>query len=103
MRVRSLPLFESVDQPVTAGFVNMWMVIAVLASVFTAPLRSQTVVGSITRAGLFPTAVAVYEAGNKVFVADSTTQKVYTFDGSSFAELNSVTVGTGVHTIVVHH
>jgi YVTN family beta-propeller protein len=62
----------------------------------------QTVVGTLTRPGLVPRAVGVYEAGNKVFVADQTTGNLYIFDGATNAEIGSVFVGTSVQEILVH-
>jgi len=57
----------------------------------------QTVIGSITRPGLRPTEVAVFEAGNRVFVADDATQKIYMFDGVTHAELNSIPATPGLN------
>jgi YVTN family beta-propeller protein len=56
-------------------------------------LSAQTVVGSLTHAGMKPGAVAVYEAGNKVFVGDRETGMVYIFDGATNAEIGSVATG----------
>ena len=60
------------------------------------------VVGIISRPTLKPRAVAVYNKGNKVFVADDATGNVYMYDGTTLAELGSVFVGKGVTTMVVH-
>jgi DNA-binding beta-propeller fold protein YncE len=60
-----------------------------------------TVVGIISRPGLKPNAVAVYNNGNKVFVADDTTGNVYMYDGTTLAELGSVYIGRGITTMVV--
>ena len=54
------------------------------------PLWGQTVVGTIPLSG---GEVAVYEAGNKLFIYDDATDKVLTYDGGTLAELNSVFVG----------
>jgi DNA-binding beta-propeller fold protein YncE len=64
-------------------------------------LPAQSVVGTITRPNLYPTAVTVDEARNRVFVADQTSQTLYVYDGVTYAELNSVFVGTGVYNLVV--
>lgn len=61
-----------------------------------------TVVGIISHPDLKPRAVAVYNNGNKVFVADDTTGNVYIYDGTTLAELGSVFIGRGVTTMVVH-
>ena len=61
---------------------------------------AQDVVGTIPVTK--PRAVAVYEAGNKVFVADDSTGNVYTYDGTSLTLLNTAYVGTMVSRMVVH-
>ena len=79
-----------------------WIVLACALAALDPAMNSQTVVGSITRPNFRPTALAVYEAGNKVFVADDTTKKIYTFDGVTHAELGSVPTDGGVVDMVVH-
>ncbi len=64
-------------------------------AVLAAPVRGQTVVGTITRPGLQPNTVAVYEAGNKVFVSDPPTGNLYIYNGATLAELGSVFIGAG--------
>ncbi len=65
------------------------------------PLWSQTVVSTLTHPGLLPTAVAVYETGNKVFLADDNDGKIYFYDGATNAELGSTFVGRLVYDMVV--
>jgi YVTN family beta-propeller protein len=59
-----------------------------------APLGAQTVVGTISRSGMKPSAVAVYETGDKVFIADQTTGNLYIYDGTTLADLGFIYVGT---------
>jgi DNA-binding beta-propeller fold protein YncE len=66
----------------------------------TAPPASP-IVGKLARAGLRPYALALYEAGNKVFVADQASGNLFVYDTGSLAELGSVAVGTFVWTMVV--
>jgi YVTN family beta-propeller protein len=72
-----------------------------LVFAFAPALYSQTVVGTITREGMVPSAVSVFETGNKVFVADETTGYVYIYDGTTLDELGSVNVGGPVGRMVV--
>ncbi len=58
--------------------------------------------GTISRPDLRPFAVAVYEAGDRVFVADNTTGNLYTYDGSTLAEIGSAFIGTWVSDLLVH-
>ncbi|MBN2432924.1 MAG: beta-propeller fold lactonase family protein [Acidobacteria bacterium] len=55
-----------------------------------APLSGQTVTGTITKAGLDPTAMVIFEAGNRLFVADKASGNLYMFDGTTLEELNAV-------------
>jgi YVTN family beta-propeller protein len=59
------------------------------------PLSAQTVVGKITKPDLVPTAVAVYEKGNEVCIADKTSGNLLIYDGTTLAELGSVPLGLG--------
>jgi hypothetical protein len=54
---------------------------------------AQTIVGNLTHTGMKAGAVAVYEGGNRVIVGDSATGTVYTYDGNTNAEINSVATG----------
>ncbi|MGA2606727.1 MAG: choice-of-anchor D domain-containing protein [Terriglobia bacterium] len=74
---------------------------AVMVLAIVVPCFAQTVVGTITRPGMVPTAVAVYEAGNKVFVADDNTGNLYMYDGTTLAESGSAHIGTSVLSMVV--
>lgn len=65
-------------------------------------LFSQIVVGKISRPNSRPYAVAVYEAGNKIFVADDATGNLLTYDGNTHSEINSVTIGAKVSSMIVH-
>ena len=58
-----------------------------VTSNFTQRPAGENVVGQITRPGLKPSAVAVYEAGNRVFVGDDITGNIYIYDGTTLAEL----------------
>jgi len=55
-----------------------------------APLTGQSTVTTATRAGLDPTAMAVFETGNRLFVADKASGNLYMFDGTTLEELNAV-------------
>ncbi len=65
-------------------------------------LLSQTVVGKISRPNLRPYAVAVYEAGNKIFVADDASGNLFTYDGNTNSEINSAAIGAKVSSMLVH-
>lgn len=69
------------------------LVFVLLVTTMAVPLIGQTVVGTISKPGMQPTAVAVYEAGNKFFVADKTSGNVYIYDGTTLEELGFVYVG----------
>jgi YVTN family beta-propeller protein len=64
-------------------------------------LCGQTVVGTITRPNFRPFSVAVYETGNKIFVADDASGRVYIYDGANNAELGFVSIGAKIHAMVV--
>jgi uncharacterized protein (TIGR03437 family) len=72
-----------------------WIFLACAVVWLEPALQGQTVIGSITRPGLRPAEVAVFEAGNRVFVFDDATQKIYMFDGVTHAELNSIPATPG--------
>ncbi|HET9530124.1 MAG TPA: beta-propeller fold lactonase family protein, partial [Blastocatellia bacterium] len=76
--------------------------VALMALVMPLPGRGQMVVGTITRPGLVPRAVAVYEGGNRVFVADNSTGNVYIYDGATNAELGSIAAGAFVQDMLVN-
>jgi hypothetical protein len=68
----------------------------------TQPCYAQTVVGTLTRASFQPTAVAVYEGANKVFVADDVFKNIHVYNGATNTELESVAHGLpGVTQMVV--
>jgi DNA-binding beta-propeller fold protein YncE len=69
------------------------------ASVATA---APTVVGSIPFSGGEPLAVAVYEAGNKVFVTEDNAGKLYIFDGATHQVLNTIDVGGAAFDLTVN-
>jgi DNA-binding beta-propeller fold protein YncE len=50
---------------------------------------------------MLPTALALYETGGRVFIADDSTGQIHTYDVSTLAEVNSVTVGSAVLSMVV--
>jgi YVTN family beta-propeller protein len=56
-------------------------------------LISQTTVGKITKPDLVPTAIAVYEKGNKVCIADRTSGSLLIYDSTTLQELGAVSVG----------
>src|SRR5687768_13265965 len=76
-----------------------WLLSSVLLAI---PLSAQTVLAPITRPDFEPRAIAVYEGGNKVFIADDQTGNIYMFDGTTHAELGSAFVGAGVQDMAVH-
>jgi YVTN family beta-propeller protein len=84
------------------GWVLRSALIAFLALALAPALSAQTVVGTITRAGLEPFDLAVYEAGNKLFVIDSSTDHVLVYDGASLTLLDELTLtgGTGYGMVV---
>jgi len=75
--------------------------LATMLVMMTTTLWAQTVVGTLSRAGLQPYAVAVYETGNKIFVADNATGNLYFYDGATNVELGFVFVGADVFYMVV--
>jgi len=75
--------------------------LATMLVMMTTTLWAQTVVGTLSRAGLQPYAVTVYETGNKIFVADNATGNLYFYDGATNVELGFVFVGTDVFYMVV--
>jgi DNA-binding beta-propeller fold protein YncE len=52
--------------------------------------------GVITDSSMIPTAVAVFEAGNKLYVADDGNHAIRIFDGTTLAELGSIPVSTPI-------
>lgn len=81
-----------------AGWVVLGCVCIGLSSIAT----GQTVIGAITQPNLRPTALAVYEAANRVFVADDTTKRIYMFDGVTHAELSFISTNGGIDRMAVH-
>ncbi|MFH0757263.1 MAG: T9SS type A sorting domain-containing protein [Bacteroidota bacterium] len=64
-------------------------------------LTAQAVIDTIIQPGLFPTGIAVYETGNKVFVAD-TSDKIFMYDGVTHALLDTIHTGIiGINEMVV--
>ena len=70
----------------------MLLVVLLLVTWLATPVTGQTVVGTITRSGLFPTAVAVYETGDKVLIVDKTTSHLLIYDGTSLALQTELTL-----------
>jgi len=93
-----MQIFESDGLKLGRARWNVLLIVFVSA----ANLPGQTVIGTIARPNLRPYAVAVYEAGNKVFVADDATGNLFTYDGATNAEINSVSVGRLVSAMIVH-
>ena len=58
-------------------------------------LFSQTIVGKITRPGLKPWSLAVYESGNKLFVGDRETGNLLIYDGTSLDLLAELPIDGG--------
>jgi len=56
------------------------------------PALGQTVVGTITRSGLLPYSLAVYEGGNKLFVGDDATGNLVIYHGSTLDLLTELTL-----------
>ena len=77
-------------------------VVGLIFGIYVLPLSSQIIIGTLSRPNMQPYAVSVYETGNKVFIADNATGNLYTYDGDTHAEINSVFVGTQVSSIIVH-
>lgn len=51
---------------------------------------SQGVIGSITRSGFNPTALALDETRNRLYVFDKATSRVFFFDAVTLEEIDSV-------------
>ena len=77
-------------------------IILILFAAMAAPLWGQTVVGTLSQSGMQPYSVAVYETGNKVFVADNSTGNLHMYDGATNVLLNSAFIGGKVNSMVVH-
>ena len=88
-------LANPVGRVTVAGCVLLLLLLAGMP----APALAQQVVGTIS--GYAPYSLAVYEGGNKVFVADQTSGYIRTYDGTSLALLNSYASGTYVDKMVV--
>jgi YVTN family beta-propeller protein len=79
----------------------------ILAALFfflalAAPFVGQTIVGTISKPGMKPFAVAVYEKGGKVFIADNSTGNLYMYDEATLTEKGSLYIGKETHEMVVH-
>jgi DNA-binding beta-propeller fold protein YncE len=84
---------------------NTFLILVVLccAALMISPhLLAQTVVETISRPGMQPTSVAVYETGNRFFIADHTTGNVYMYDGVTHKEMAAIQVGTELFCMLVH-
>jgi YVTN family beta-propeller protein len=78
-------------------------VLSILVAVCCAlPLAAQIPLAPITRPSFQPHAVAVYEGGNRLFVADDVSGNIFTYDGTTHAELASTFVGAGMQDMAVH-
>jgi len=64
-------------------------------------LYSQKSIGVLSKPNLQPYSVAVYEDGNRVFVADEASGNILIYDVFSLAELGAVQVGKKIHTMIV--
>ncbi len=67
-------------------------------------VMGQTVVGKITRPGMKPWSLAVYEKGNKVFIGDKETGNLLIYDGTSLELLNELSIdgGCGGSSFCIH-
>lgn len=79
----------------------------VLAALFfllalASPFAGQTIVGTISKTGMQPFAVAVYEKGGKVFIADNSTGNLYMYDEATLTEEGYLYIGKEIHEMVVH-
>jgi len=72
-----------------------------LFSILRSPLPSQTVVGKISRENMKPTAVAVYEAGNKVFIADKTSKEILIYNDTTNKQLGTINLKITMVTKIV--
>ncbi|MCK4785348.1 MAG: carboxypeptidase regulatory-like domain-containing protein, partial [Desulfobacteraceae bacterium] len=70
--------------------------------VMAVPIFGQTVVGTISKPGMQPTAVAVNEAEGKVILADNSTGNLYIYDEDTLEEIDYVFVGKETYDIVIH-
>jgi YVTN family beta-propeller protein len=79
----------------------------ILAALFlllalAAPFVGQTIAGTISKPGMKPYAVAVYEKGSKVFIADNGTGNLYMYDEQTLTEEGSLYIGKETYEMVVH-
>ncbi|MBN2256011.1 MAG: beta-propeller fold lactonase family protein [Deltaproteobacteria bacterium] len=75
---------------------------ALAMMVYSPPLSSQTVVGKISKTGMKPTAVAVYEKGNKVFISDKTSKDILVYSDTTNKQLATINLkNTWVTNIIV--
>jgi DNA-binding beta-propeller fold protein YncE len=82
-------LYQQAKPELANGCLRMILLIAALAA-GQSTAAAQTVVGTITRPGLRPYSLAVYESGNKVFISDAATGHVLIYDGDSMSLLNEL-------------
>ena len=64
-----------------------------LLAVFLAPLHSQTVVGQISKPGMKPTAIAVYEKGRKLLIADKKAKEILVYNETTLKQVGSINLG----------
>ena len=64
----------------------------ILFSLLPVTARAQALVGTISRAGMLPTAVAVWEAGNRVFIADSGARQIHAYTSDTLQYVRSTPV-----------
>ena len=78
------------------------MILVVMIAPTTSSLFGQRVVGTISRQGLQPWGVAVYEAGAKAFIADHATIQLLIYDENTLVLLGQVSIdGAGGSFMVV--
>ena len=83
---------------------HLFCVTTIVMLIPSIPIFGQTVVGEITRPGLKPWSLAVYENGNKVFVGDNETGNLLIFDGTSLELLDELSIegGCGGSSFCIH-
>lgn len=67
--------------------INNTVILLLLNMVLSSLILSQEVVGTISRPEMVPTSIAVYEAGNKVYIADKTSGNLYIYNSTTLEEL----------------
>jgi YVTN family beta-propeller protein len=66
------------------------------AALIALPLAAQNVVGTISRTGLQPWSMTVYEGGNKLFVADANSGHLLNYDCTTLSLQNELTIPGGI-------